>query len=69
MVLWWFGLRQMARGLRRGNPAMAGFGMLLVLVGLLRRSSGGKLLYSTRLKPGQSLRVERPGMGEAIDVG
>lgn len=58
-----FGLGQILRGARRGQALTAGFGAVVILIGLARRhsSSDGKLLFSRTLKDGQglSIRLER----------
>ena len=53
------GLTYLARGIRRGNTPMAAFGALALGVGVVRHFSKPtpELLYSTRLKPGQSLNL------------
>ena len=62
-----FGLTYLARGIRRGNTPMAALGAAALGLGLLRRYTRPtpELLFSTRLKPGESLRLRafRPGDG------
>ena len=53
-----FGLNRLAQGLRSANPAMAGIGLALALIGYVRRRRGpdATLLYSKELKQGEELR-------------
>lgn len=62
-----YGFKMLSRGLRRGVPANAVLGTALVALALLRRKRPREVLYQTTLKPGQSLRIERPGAG-SVDV-
>jgi hypothetical protein len=57
-----FGLTQLFRGARRGQPLVAGAGAAILLIGLARRSSKkDKLLLEHTLADGEglSIRLER----------
>lgn len=62
-----FGFTQLARGLRRGIGGQAALGAALLLAAWLRRERAPELIYQKKLKPGQAIRIERPGIGE-VDV-
>jgi len=70
MDLIWTGLRHLAGGARRGNPALAGLGAALAAVGLIRRSTRPKreLLYARNLKKGEGLRIRLLDGDEGEDV-
>ncbi len=53
-----FGLRQLFGGARRGQPALAGLGAALSIVGWLRsRKRPDRLIYSRKLKDGESVSI------------
>ena len=54
-----FGMRYLARGLRRGNALLAFVGAALVAVRVARwldRGGGGRI-YRRRLRPGESIEI------------
>lgn len=63
-----FGLRETFRGLRIGNAPLSALGAFALGYGLVRRFARPRpqTLYSTTLKPGQSIRI---GVGRTGDAG
>ena len=53
-----FGLNRLFQGLRSSNPALAGLGLALAIIGFARnrRRPDTTLLYSKELKAGEELR-------------
>jgi MYXO-CTERM domain-containing protein len=54
-----FGLRRFAGGVRAGSPGSAALGVaaLLLALGRRRRRPDRELIYSRRLRDGESLRI------------
>ncbi len=65
-----FGLRTAFRGARQGQPGMAALGALALGFGLFKRFATPRpeLVFSTRLKPGQGLRLQANRLGDLEDV-
>ena len=53
------GVKQLAKGSRRGNPAMTGLGLVATIYGFMksRRGPEREKVASYRLKPGRALRI------------
>jgi hypothetical protein len=61
-----FGVTQLFRGARRGQPVVAAFGAAISIWGLLRKMRRvDKMVYTRELKNGETLRV-RMLRGDAV---